>query len=294
MSLQNDGIWKGSVWADGVWAQDVWFESATATSANYYIPDPRWQAPELLTPGKKPVGPVEIDWSHPAAQYFETGLLFNETGTKTIGPWDVGWTNNSSNVSLGVDGGVYGAVIATNDTTDTHYLYDSDWLDVYQTRTGKNQMYGSGGSTIAFKFILHDLSPADDLGIFDMGGDDGSSGLYVFSHLADSGKLKCAYGNWVTHSTSGFSINANQWYSCVWRIKEDTSTELWVDGVSVDSAASSGTVSTSQMEIGRAFGGIYAHSLFGSIAHWYVYRQALPDAMCASLSRDPYQFLIPA
>ena len=32
------------------------------------IPDPKWEAPELLYPGRKPTAPVEIDWSHPLAR----------------------------------------------------------------------------------------------------------------------------------------------------------------------------------------------------------------------------------
>ena len=36
-----------------------------------WVPDPRWEEPNLLIPGKKPVGPVQVDWSHPLAE----GLL---------------------------------------------------------------------------------------------------------------------------------------------------------------------------------------------------------------------------
>jgi hypothetical protein len=35
--------------------------------AGFFIPDPRFEMPSLLEPGRKPVGPVEIDWSHPLA-----------------------------------------------------------------------------------------------------------------------------------------------------------------------------------------------------------------------------------
>lgn len=33
----------------------------------YNLPDARFDMPELLTPGRKPIGPVKIDWSHPIA-----------------------------------------------------------------------------------------------------------------------------------------------------------------------------------------------------------------------------------
>jgi hypothetical protein len=36
--------------------------------AGFFIPDPRFEMPSLLDPGRKPVGPVEIDWDHPLAK----------------------------------------------------------------------------------------------------------------------------------------------------------------------------------------------------------------------------------
>ena len=33
------------------------------------IPDPRFEAPELFEPGRKPVGNVVIDWSHQLAKH---------------------------------------------------------------------------------------------------------------------------------------------------------------------------------------------------------------------------------
>ena len=35
---------------------------------SYAIPDPRWEEPNLLIPGVKPTGPVVIDWGHPLAR----------------------------------------------------------------------------------------------------------------------------------------------------------------------------------------------------------------------------------
>lgn len=44
----------------------------------YVIPDPRFEMPELFEPGRKPVGPVVIDWSHPLAKKLETFLYFRD------------------------------------------------------------------------------------------------------------------------------------------------------------------------------------------------------------------------
>jgi len=51
----------------------IWTPEAAAEETGYLIlPDPRFEMPELFIPGKKPVGKVEIDWTHPLAR----GLIF--------------------------------------------------------------------------------------------------------------------------------------------------------------------------------------------------------------------------
>ena len=41
------------------------------------IPDPRWEMPELLTPGRKPTGNVVIDWSNPLSRGLKRYWLLN-------------------------------------------------------------------------------------------------------------------------------------------------------------------------------------------------------------------------
>ena len=45
--------------------------------ANLILPDPRMEMPELLEPGRKPVGPVEVDRSHPLARGLTEVVLFH-------------------------------------------------------------------------------------------------------------------------------------------------------------------------------------------------------------------------
>jgi len=44
--------------------------------ANLILPDPRMEMPELLEPGRKPIGPVEINWLHPISRNLEYCQLF--------------------------------------------------------------------------------------------------------------------------------------------------------------------------------------------------------------------------
>jgi len=51
-----------------------------------YIPDPRWEEPNLLIPGKKPVAPVVVDRSHPIGNDVAFSFLFQgEFGSATGG-----------------------------------------------------------------------------------------------------------------------------------------------------------------------------------------------------------------
>jgi len=53
----------------------IWLPTAAAEATpdvHLIIPDPRWEMPALLEPGRKPVGSVVIDWEHPLAR----GLIF--------------------------------------------------------------------------------------------------------------------------------------------------------------------------------------------------------------------------
>jgi len=52
--------------------------------ANLILPDPRIEMPELLEPGRKPVGPVEIDWSHPLTRGLAMFYLLGSGHTRNL------------------------------------------------------------------------------------------------------------------------------------------------------------------------------------------------------------------
>ena len=51
--------------------------------AGFFIPDPRFEMPSLLEPGRKPVGPVEIDRSG-VGSHVVSAILFNEYPPRNI------------------------------------------------------------------------------------------------------------------------------------------------------------------------------------------------------------------
>ncbi len=44
----------------------------------FFVPPKHVRAPELLIPGRKPVGPVEVDWTHPLARGLVALECFND------------------------------------------------------------------------------------------------------------------------------------------------------------------------------------------------------------------------
>ncbi len=53
-------------------------------SVGVTIPDPRWEEPNLLIAGKKPIGEVEIDWDNKAANGLDYSYLFNNRSVKNL------------------------------------------------------------------------------------------------------------------------------------------------------------------------------------------------------------------
>jgi hypothetical protein len=92
------------------------------------LPDPRWEAPELLYPGRKPVGNVVIDWNHPLARglvgYWlggdlqnyadgSLGTIVGDTGDvqKPITQWGQGWATGTTGTTDRID---LGSITSSN------------------------------------------------------------------------------------------------------------------------------------------------------------------------------------
>lgn len=50
--------------------------------ADLILPDPRFEMLDLFIPGKKPFGPVKINWNHPFTKELKVCILFNGAGSE--------------------------------------------------------------------------------------------------------------------------------------------------------------------------------------------------------------------
>lgn len=98
----------------------------------YALPDPRFEEPNLLLPGKQPTGPVVIDWEHPLSRGLvgawiggslinyvtgQAGTITGSTVTRRAALGGHGWTVTGDAVTDRID-------LGTLATTDPLCLYN--------------------------------------------------------------------------------------------------------------------------------------------------------------------------
>ena len=246
--------------------------------AQLILPDSRLEMPELLHPGRKPVGNVEVDWSHPLSR----GLVrvFVSPGEMVVGTTAYG--SGSWEPRLG------GLL-----TTDVGYGHDDLSL------TGHSKF------TV---FCISQCKPEAASG-FDVriGGLNGENGSQYNSLLMDyygtdwSGNhpdfhSKMRVGASVDVRTLSFSVDDKYAPLCfAWSGGDGY--ERLLAGNSYAEYTKSGDV-WSNTEIGLVIGKDFNSSSYYSrdtIHHAiYIFNRALSESQLRDLQRNPYQFLVPA
>ena len=267
------------------------FIGAPFTPANppLIVDEVMLREPNLLVPGKKPVGPVKIDWSIPLTDQlnrlhvFTNGVVYDisayrspniDSHTTIVGPGGLGVNYNGSQYSsynLPLIGGFPGGG-SFGDITGLSTIA----VLMSSTSTGNGQwIYSASEST-------------DNDPIYGVQQNISVAGVYSRGNLAAD----------VHFSLTGTStINDGKPHMIVCRgsrLSGGTS-YLYVDGIQEDSTA----VSTGQVDYDREAIGALVRATVGSYYTGNVYMCAawdrqLSDNEVKSFSADPYQFLIPA
>jgi hypothetical protein len=89
--------------------------------AGFFIPDPRFEMPQLFEPGRKPVGNVEIDWNHPMTRKLEAYLYAIPGGVIDLVSGRLMTKVNSPST------GIYNphsGIATTTNGTDSYYLLE--------------------------------------------------------------------------------------------------------------------------------------------------------------------------
>jgi hypothetical protein len=233
--------------------------------ADLILPDPRMEMPELFEPGRKPVGPVEIDWDHPLAR----GLLFADIGGGDLA------TSAQPELLLGAarERGDYAF-----DGTDSKVDYgDLAQVDGLAKMTAMSSLINADGN---------------NAGVFSKRSDTGNGSWQVWDF---SGKVFARiYIGGVANSATGTSTRP---------VGAAYTAGLWYDGATLraiynngfeGSLSVSGTIdnTSDSVQLGWSFSDAY--SLSGSIQWAFVWNRALSSSEVALVHKNPYQFLIPA
>lgn len=243
------------------------------------IPDPRWEEPNLLIPGRKPVGPVTIDWSHPLANGLTVCILFQSPEPRNL----------VDGAALTKSGGAYF-------TPDGQYF---DEVDDYYTLPNVTM---TSGNTILTHTNFTDNAGSFFQVFFSFGAALGSNTLNMYlgetSQATVPDQLVVATGAATSEFNFWSSLN-NKPLAHVFNSSGSPRSRLWVGGDEISQISDSSTWPSSPQTRTLYIGAredLNADRFFGgTLKYLYIYgAKVLSPAEIVSLNRNPYQFLIPA
>jgi hypothetical protein len=249
------------------------------------IPDARWEMPELLMPGKKPVGPVKIDWSHPLTRE----LRFCDIA----GAGDL-VSGSAPSVDNTTKKGSSDGLVLVCSTSQINRQYDFDPLKTSSgdglgnfTMVVRGNPFATTTSSHAFVQKADDNgSPFNQVGLYfntnaSFGGTNASFAFIAYdggtSAVASAGQIDSEF-----HTFAGHRVG--------------TAMFIYRDGVALATASPAVRDiydGNRRIAIGSN-GSSGANAYLGDITFAMAWDRALTDIEHASLAADPYQFLIPA
>lgn len=251
------------------------------------IPDSRWEMPELLMSGKKPTGPVKIDWTNPLAPDRYCYLL----GSKKV-PVNYSKAEDSPRVYTAIAGTLTQAIAGGNQSD----FISADWGTGIDVAGYELPPIGSMPSGFVFSRCWPtNATDAANGFIFGHGAWPEGARLYF---TIKSGQLSYRLGTsgYGTSTFSGIANNAMVDLGITWA---NGTVRCYIDGAFDSSTSYSGTPGSSDDDTSIGFymdgnSSVPALAYAGFIDNVFVGSRKLSDADMKSLSANPYQFLRPA
>ena len=260
--------------------------------------------PNLLVPGRKPVGPVVVNQQHPAASYhLACGQLFRDSMTRveSFQPLDIAGSNPpflhemvvaGGSPTLGVLGGQRTLILNTVESGDT--LLYTGVNGVYDFMESQFHPGNIGAFSIAIQFYISAYPTSDEASLCGIGADGGGAGLYVYQSQSGNKPLKVAYGNWSTNVIGSYDYPPlKRWNTLVVTTSGYNSrVAVFLNGMSIG-AGTGGSLSYppegAHFKLGSSIGTSYTNSLNGGVSSWLYWQDTLPDPVARDLSSDLYQ-----
>jgi hypothetical protein len=239
-----------------------------------FLPDEFVREPALLVPGRKPVGPVEIDWSHPLAKGLEYAFVptFNQIGRKI----DLTGKRDLDYDSGGYDQTFNGVQIFEG--REAHYIQGTA-ATLYRLKVDCSDLQNKP-LTLACR--LHLLATTDAGVVIRSSADN------ILAWRA-AGTFDCRVGG--TNYTNGGIFNLNQTYD--YSISSGASgVSVTADGEEVVSggAGAGATMGTLTFFDDDKSGG----DANGYLFYVFIWSRELSKGELNAVRRNPYQFLKPA
>jgi hypothetical protein len=250
----------------------------TPTQTGFTLPN-KLESPELLYPGRKPVGDVRIDWEHPLARglrvlYLPQGASSIPDVTGNLPPFQ----SPDSDTRAGPNGLATG--FSTAYETESHIGVVEDYkfpftiamrvrMDASSNDTSEMCGYDGGDDEHAyFEMVAWQIS-------FDYVGSWTSAKITLTRALAIGEDYLLIFRSF---SGTDHRLTAHE-YTTGWQDEDVNNTDLGAKSLS-EGISNFGFAHQSPV-VGRRVSAVY------------VWKEALSDVLVASLIKDPYQFLKP-
>jgi len=253
----------------------------------YYVDEAGLREPNLLVPGKKPVGSVKIDWSHPLTEGLISACIFNEGfgplrdlarpgillerdaySTNPVAIWNPGPFGMAGENSPTTSFWTY-----TQDLYLTENEYTFLFIGRIDALTGVNAgFFRSGDPTIGSTFIIVPTSSG-----------------YPWMRVSGTDVLKVSSGTVVATGINrlafAFSGSAKKQLS-----------QIDVNGEQSHSSSTAGTLAATEFihSLGLQYYPVDNERIVGQYSTIYIYEKYLGFAARQNILTDPFQFLISA
>jgi len=256
-------------------------------------PDNRIEMPELMIPGKKPIGLLEVDWNSQMTKHLEhiwgLGVNIGSCLKDKVGGLD--GVNSGLTIN---QGSLYSTATANHATVgDTasfgYHKNDRRWTAVCQfklddyTADSADPIIASTYSSSEYGISIY----YDNRNVI-----GNLKRLTFYMAVGDPGDPVALYYDGVVHDNNmhTYILRSNG-------MAAGNTSDLWTDGVHIGSATSSWNPVETTSNMSRPVQLLNLNSTLnfnGTVPLIMLFGEAIPDTICRSLSADPYQFLEPA
>jgi len=229
--------------------------SAPEVATNqFFVPSKHIYAPELLIPGKRPVGKVQKNYPH-----LQNAWLINRVRDDVIGHAHL---DNSGIVKKGDTFSFEGAEYA-----------NAPFTVEYPFSVAIRVKIGTGVE-----------------GIVSIANSSLSNEYHIIYHNTYSIIVRSMSGG--SYSNATFDTEAAGWYSVVGVWLNDSDRRIYVDGIYRDTAGVARDVTPDRIDVGR-FGDSSPSSYFeGDLDYVFYTNNALTEAEALQIHKDPYNFFL--